>query len=138
MSFFESCLLNDSLLSEHMSRLMRVTLHSFYFMMNYRPVSDSSKCWLLFGCVQWEKLTCLSVAWIYVQCVDFIYNFVNYYTCFLIIDEVSGSEWELPVLYWVHDELHSEWGYIRCCVIIFTKWYAMYHILSLLWSRHVC
>lgn len=32
--------------------------------------SDSSDCWLLFGCDQWDKLICLSDVLMYIKCVN--------------------------------------------------------------------
>lgn len=36
-----------------------------------------------------------------------------------MIDEASGSEWELLVLCYVHDELQLEWG---CSICYVTVW----------------
>lgn len=85
--------------------------------------------------------------------MDCMYNCMNYYTCLLMIDEESGSEWEILVLCWVHDELQSEWG---CSLLYIVVWlfiirvgmYSLiyYHCIvicqasyvDVLRKRHVC
>lgn len=80
--------------------------------------SDSNDYWLLFGCVQWDKLMCRYMfnVWIYV--VKCKCNYVNYCTCLLMVDEMSSLKWELLVMHWIHDCLQSDVGLYSLYVIV--------------------